>query len=183
MAGRLVILSGPSGVGKDTLLTAWSARNPVICRVVAYTTRPMRDHEVDGADYHFVSIDRFREMIAAGAFLEHKEFSGNYYGTPLLGMEALLQQGKVAVLKIDVQGALTVMPLRPDALTIFVMPPCFEELERRIRSRAADSPEVIERRLQIARKEIAEASAYEHVIVNRDVAESVDSLQSLLSSS
>jgi len=180
MPGRLVILSGPSGVGKDTVIDAWSKVNPSVQRVVAYTTRPIRENETEGVDYHFVSRERFTEMIEDGAFLEHKDVFGNLYGTPKCDMEALLAVGKVAVLKIDVQGAMSVMKLRSDALTVFLMPPSTEELERRIRGRAADSPEVIERRLQVAREEIAHSPEYRHVIVNRQVDEVVTTLESLI---
>jgi guanylate kinase len=176
MSGRLVILSGPSGVGKDTVLDAWSKRDPRVQRVVAYTTRRIRPLETNSVDYNFVSVEKFRELVAAGAFLEHKEVFGNLYATPLHDMEAMLEAGKIAVLKIDVQGAMTAMQLRPDAITIFIMPPSFEELERRIRSRATDSPEVIERRLRVARDEIALASEYQHVLINRDVEVLVDQL-------
>jgi guanylate kinase len=180
MSGRLVILSGPSGVGKDTVLDAWSKRDPRVQRVVAYTTRPIRPLETNSIDYNFVSVEKFRELVAAGAFLEHKEVFGNLYATPLHDMEAMLHAGKVAVLKIDVQGALTAMQLRPDAITIFIMPPSFEELERRIRSRATDSPEVIERRLRVARDEIALAPEYQHILINRDVEELVDQLEAVI---
>src|SRR5579862_9437674 len=106
MAGKLVIFSGPSGVGKDTLLDAWMARDHRVQRVVAYTTRDIRPLEVDGVDYRFVSRERFRDLISGGAFLEYKEVFGNLYGTPLLDMEEMLAAGRIAVLKIDVQGAL-----------------------------------------------------------------------------
>jgi len=181
MPGKLVILSGPSGVGKDTVLDAWSVRDPRVQRVVAYTTRPMRTGEMDGVDYKFVTGEKFRDLISGGAFLEFKEVFGNLYGTPLLEMEEMLGAGRIAVLKIDVQGALTAMKLRPDALTIFIMPPSFEELERRIRSRGTDPAEVIERRLQTARDEMALAPEYQHVLVNRDVVETVETLEALAS--
>jgi guanylate kinase len=179
MAGRLIIFSGPSGVGKDTILDAWRARNPRVQRVVAYTTRPVRPGEQDGIDYNFVSPERFHELAESGAFLEHKEVFGNHYATPLHDMEALLASGKIAILKIDVQGALSAMDLRPDALTVFIMPPSQEELERRIRSRGTDAPEVIEKRLRTARDEIAIASRYRHVFVNEDVNDLVGKLEAL----
>ncbi len=179
MPGHLVILSGPSGVGKDTVLDAWSKRDPRVKRVVAYTTRPKRPNEVDGVDYQFVSVEQFHDLIGGGAFLEYKEVFGNLYGTPLLDMEQMLADGLTAVLKIDVQGALTAMKLRPDALTVFLMPPSREELERRIRERATDSLEVIERRLQVARDEMVLSSEYDHVFVNANVADVVESLEAL----
>jgi guanylate kinase len=180
MAGHLVILSGPSGVGKDTVLEAWSKLNPRVERVVAYTTRPIRATEQDGIDYRFVPLERFHELIGLGAFLEHKEVFGNLYGTPLHDMEQMLATDKVAVLKIDVQGALTAMKLRPGALSVFIMPQSAAELERRIRSRATDPPEVIERRLRVAQDEMAMSPEYQHVLVNRDVNETVNRLQALV---
>ena len=180
MAGRLVILSGPSGVGKDTVLDEWTAQDPRVRRVVAYTTRSRREGERDGVDYHFVSPGRFREMIGEGAFLEHKEVFGNLYGTPIRDMEKMLESGLVAVLKIDVQGALTAMKRRPDALTVFLMPPSQEELERRLRDRDSDPPEVIQRRLRTARDEMALSNRYRHVLVNWDVDEVVSALAALI---
>jgi guanylate kinase len=180
MSGRLVIFSGPSGVGKDTVLDAWSKRNPRVRRVVAYTTRPMRPLEQNGVDYNFVDLEAFRHLAEDGAFLEFKEVFGNLYATPLHDMEAMLAEGNVAVLKIDVQGALTAMKLRPDAITVFIMPPSLEELERRIKARGTDPAEVIDRRLRVARDEIALAPEYQHVLVNGDVSELVDELEGLV---
>jgi guanylate kinase len=180
MSGRLVILSGPSGVGKDTVLDAWRDANPLIRRVIAYTTREPRTGEVDGIDYHFVSRERFAELITAGAFLEHKEVYGNGYATPSHDMEALLREGKIAVLKIDVQGAMTAMHLRPDAISIFLLPPSLDELSRRIRGRGADDPEVIERRLHKAMEEIDLSHRYGYQVVNQDLPATIAQLQQIL---
>jgi guanylate kinase len=181
--GRLVILSGPSGVGKDTVINAWHARDPRVERVVAYTTRDARPGEVDGVDYHFVSVDRFMELAADGAFLEYKEVHGNHYATPLRDMEALLAAGKIAILKIDVQGAMTAMGARPDAVSIFLLPPSGEELEQRLRERGADDEETIARRLRNALGEMAFADRYQYRIINNEVEEVVDHLQRLVGSS
>lgn len=178
-SGRLVILSGPSGVGKDTVIDAWRTRNPRVRRVVAYTTRAPRQGEVDGVDYHFVSMPRFKHLAEEGAFLEYKEVHGNFYATPLTDMEAMLQSGFIAILKIDVQGALTAMELRPDATTIFILPPSWQDLERRIQARGADSPEVIERRLQDARAEMSLADRYQYRIYNDRVTSAVDKLEAI----
>lgn len=169
MNGVLVILSGPSGVGKDTVLNAWRAANPRVRRVVAYTTRAPRAGEVDGEDYHFVTFPEFLLKAEAGDFLEHKQVHDNWYATPLRDMEAMLAEGLIAVLKIDVQGAIEAMGLRPDAKSVFLLPPSDEELERRIRSRKTDSPEAIERRLRNARAEIALSHHYAFRIVNDDL--------------
>ena len=180
MEGRLVILSGPSGVGKDTLIEAWRARNPRVQRVVAYTTRPPRDGEVDGRDYHFVSIPAFLLMADSNKFLEWKIVHGNYYATPLADMEAMLSEGKIAILKIDVHGAISAMDRRPDAISVFIQPPSWEELESRIRGRALDLPEAIEKRLSNAREEISFSDRYQHQVVNRHLEKAVDDLEKII---
>ena len=177
----LVILSGPSGVGKDTVIDAWRARDPRVTRVVAYTTRAPRAGEADGVDYHFVTTDVFLECAEAGEFLEAKEVHGHHYATPLKGMSVLLDAGKVAVLKIDVQGALTVMALRPDALSVFILPPSVEELERRLRDRGTDAPERVAQRLENAKGELALAERYQYRLVNDDVDAVVERLFDLTS--
>lgn len=179
MQGRLVILSGPSGVGKDTVIDAWVRKDPRVVRVVAYTTRAPRPGETDGIDYHFVSRDTFLECAEAGDFLEAKEVHGHHYATPLKDMERLLATGKVAVLKIDVQGALTVMALRDDAISVFLLPPDVEELERRLRERGTDDPATVARRLENAQGELALSERYAHRVINDDVEAVVDRLVAL----
>lgn len=180
MSGRLLILSGPSGVGKDTVLDLWQARNPRVVRVVAHTTRAPRTGERDGLDYMFLDVPAFLARAEAGKYLEFKHVHGNYYGTPLDHLEVLLSQGKVAVLKIDVQGAVEVMGLRDDALSVMILPPSFEELERRIRARGTDSAEVIERRLAGAQAELDMAPHYQYRVVNTDVEEVLRFLEDLV---
>jgi guanylate kinase len=176
MSGRLVIVSGPSGVGKDTLLDKWREADPHVCRVVTYTTRAPRAGETDGVDYHFVSRDDFERMASEGAFLEAKEVHGNLYGSPVRETDAAIAEGKVVVLRIDVQGALEVMGRRPDAATVFIFPPSFAELERRIRSRGLDSEEAVRTRLKNARWELDQAGAYQHKVVNDDMDRAVSEL-------
>lgn len=180
MPGKLVILSGPSGVGKDTVINEWRRVNPRVERVVAYTTREPRPGEVPDVDYRFVTVQQFHELAAAGAFLEHKEVHGNFYATPLADMEAMLAQGKIAILKIDVQGALSAMELRPDAISIFILPPSELELRRRIEGRGQDSPEVIEKRMRNALGEIALADRYRHRVVNDDLERCVGELEGIV---
>ncbi len=180
MSGKLVILSGPSGVGKDTIIDAWREVNPKVERVVAYTTRTPRQGEVSGVDYNFLSLAEFQTKAENGDFLEFKEVHGNWYATPLTDMESLLSAGKVAILKIDVQGALHAMSLRKDAISVFILPPSMDELENRIRGRGLDDPEVIEKRLVNAQDEVALAPKYQHRIVNLDVDMTVSMLDRIV---
>ncbi len=179
-AGRLVILSGPSGVGKDTVINTWREKNPRVERVVAYTTRAPRTGEQEGIDYHFVSPERFHELAADGAFLEHKEVHGNWYATPLRDMEQMLAEGKIAILKIDVQGALSVMELRPDAFSVFLLPPSWDELERRIRGRGTEDAATIEKRLRNATEELGFADRYRFQVTNDDLDRAVSELEALV---
>ena len=180
MSGKLVILSGPSGVGKDTVIDRWHEVNPRVARVVAYTTREPRDGELGGVDYNFVDKDAFKMLADEGAFLEWKEVYGNFYATPLRDMEKLLDEGKIAILKIDVQGALTVMELRPYAITVFILPPGLEELERRIHERNSDSTDAIMTRQQKAMEEIRQSSRYQHRVVNDNLDRVVSELEELV---
>lgn len=178
--GRLVILSGPSGVGKDTVLLEWQKVNNDLIRVVAATTRLPREGEVDGADYHFLSEEAFKSKAEAGGFLEHKQYGSSWYGTPLDQVEELTAQGKVAVLKIEVQGAAEVRSMMPDVLSIFLLPPSFEELEHRIRNRGTETEEQIQKRLARAKLELAEADAYTHRVINDDLKRCVEELERIL---
>ena len=177
--GRLVILSGPSGVGKDTVIDAWRLADPSVERVVACTTRAPRVNEVDGVDYHFLSVEQFEAMAKAGGFLEYKRVFDNYYGTPAKTPEEIIERGGIAILKIDVQGARAVMPMRPDAITVFILPPSEEVLRERIEGRKTDSPEAITKRLQEAKNEITQAKAYQYQIVNEDIDTVVRQLRAL----
>lgn len=179
-SGRLVIVSGPSGVGKDTVLDAWAAQNPRVRRVVAHTTRDPRPGEVDGVDYHFVSRQAFEANALAGAYLEAKLVHGNGYATPLADAERMQADGQIAILKIDVQGAAEVRAKRPEVRTIFLAPPSWEELERRIRGRGTEDEASVRRRLQAAQEEMEQARFYHHVIVNESVAATVAELERLV---
>jgi len=167
-------------VGKDTVLDAWMAHNPRVRRVVACTTRAPRPGEVDGVDYHFLSEAEFHRRAEAQAFLEHKEVHGRWYATPSTQLDRMLETGLVAVLKIDVQGALEVMARRADAVSVFLLPPSDEELERRIRDRGTEAAAAIALRLMNAREEIAQARSYRHQVVNADVRLTVAQLERLV---
>ena len=165
--GQLIILSGPSGVGKGTVREElFKDESLNLAYSISMTTRQPRPAEKDGIDYFFVEEEEFKDKIEKGELLEYAQFVGNYYGTPQFYVDKLLTEGKNVVLEIEVQGALQVMAKRPDALTIFLVPPSFEELERRIRGRRTEAEEVVRERLDKARKEIATQDEYKYVVVN-----------------
>lgn len=181
MMGRLIVLSGPSGVGKDTVLDALIARDPRIVRVVTYTTRKPRMGEVDGVHYRFVDKERFFELANAGHFFEYKNvYDDVWYASPRSDAESLERSGKFPVLKIDVEGAMDVIALRPDALTIMIVPPSIEELERRLRARASDSEAEVEARIAKAAYELSFADRYQHRIVNDRVESAAGRILALL---
>jgi guanylate kinase len=164
----LVIISGPSGVGKDTIIDALRARprNPDYHYVVTCTTRAPRPGEVDGISYHFVSRERFLAMRAAGELLEANEVHGNWYGTPRAEVAAALSAGHDVILKIDVQGAQVVKERVSDALLIFVVPPSLEALFQRLKARATESADELETRQRNAALELARQDDYDYVVVN-----------------
>lgn len=168
--GLLIILSGPSGVGKGTVRQElFKDESLNLAYSISMTTRKPRPAEKEGVDYFFVSETEFLNKIENDELLEYAKFVGNYYGTPKFYVEQLLNGGKNVVLEIEVQGALQVMRKCPHALTIFLVPPSFEELERRIRGRRTEAEEVVKERLDKARKEIATKDEYKYVVENDDV--------------
>ncbi len=168
--GLLIILSGPSGVGKGTVRQElFKDESLNLAYSISMTTRSPRPGEKEGVDYFFVSTEKFKENIEQGELLEYAQFVGNYYGTPKSHVEQLLDEGKNVVLEIEVQGALQVMEKCPHALTIFLVPPSFEELERRIRGRRTEDEDIVKERLDKARKEIATQDEYKYVVENDDV--------------
>lgn len=170
--GKMVVVSGPSGSGKSTICKKL-LEDPRIVFSVSATTRKMRPGEVDGRDYHFVTTDEFRRRIQAGEFIEHAEVFGNMYGTLRGPMEKALSEGKVYLLEIDVQGALQLKGLGEPGVYVFIAPPSFEELRKRLSARGTESPEVLERRLHKAEDEYRERVKYDHVVVNDDLARAV----------
>lgn len=165
-SGTIFIVVAPSGAGKTSLVSALLAAEPTVSLSVSYTTRPAREGEVDGKHYHFVAHAQFESMIRQGDFLEYAEVYGNYYGTSSGWIRSQLAEGRDILLEIDWQGARQVRQVFPEAVGIFVVPPSIEELERRLRGRATDTPEVIERRLASARQEIDMIPEYDYMIVN-----------------
>jgi guanylate kinase len=181
--GRLFVVSGPSGVGKDVVLSALFASvdcPPNLLRCITATTRPPRPTEIPGRDYFFFSREEFERRIESEFFLEHATYNGNYYGTPHDYPEQVRDEGNDVVLKIEVQGALTVKSRVPDAILVFLAPPSWDELERRLRSRATDDEAEVIRRLQIARNEMAIAKEYDYLVINDLVEEAVASLRAIV---
>jgi guanylate kinase len=169
VSGRLVVISGPSGVGKDTVLRELFRIAPSMHYSVSYTTRAPRVGELDGVSYSFVDEDGFQRLAGRGEFLEWANVHGNLYGTSLQRVREALARGEDIVLKIDVQGAAQVREKAPEALLIFLLPPSEEALQRRLTERGTDDPASLERRRQDAVRELAEAAHYDHRVVNDDV--------------
>lgn len=178
--GRIIIVSGPSGVGKGTILKELMRRDPTLRFSVSATTRAMRPGEAEGVSYFFVDKQGFEKMIEEGQLLEHAFYAGNYYGTPEKAVNDALEQGYNVVLEIDVQGALQVMQRRPDAITVFIAPPSFEELTRRLNGRGDTAPEVAGLRLHIALQECATATQYQYIIINDSIGHAADEFQAIL---
>nr|WP_322640648.1 MULTISPECIES: guanylate kinase [unclassified Nostoc]MDZ7990086.1 guanylate kinase [Nostoc sp. DedVER02]MDZ8111826.1 guanylate kinase [Nostoc sp. DedVER01b] len=178
--GRLIVLTGPSGVGKGTLMRSLLKRHPELYFSVSATTRSPRPGEIDGKNYYFVSRTKFEQLVAEGEFLEWAEFAGNYYGTPREAVLNQIQSGKLVVLEIELEGARQIRASFPSALSIFILPPSFEELEKRIRSRAQDSEEAIARRLLRAKEEIQAADEFDIEIVNDDFETALNDIERVL---
>ena len=175
--GKTFIISGPSGVGKSTVLKELFQDRDDLYFSVSATTRPPRPGEINGVHYHFTDVDEFRKMISEDAFLEYAEYVGNFYGTPLPPVREMLAKGQDILFDIDVQGAAQLRKNMPDARFLFILPPSMEELERRLRGRGLDSEEVILRRLANARAEMQEAPHYDALIVNDDLDTAYDHLR------
>lgn len=178
--GRIIIVSGPSGVGKGTVLKEVMQDDPSLRFSVSATTRAIRPGEIDGVHYYFIDKTRFEAMLANNEMLEHAEYAGNYYGTPEKAVDDALKQGISVILEIEVQGALQVMQRRPDAISIFIAPPSFEELARRLNGRGDTPPEVAEERLRIAVEECKNAPHYKYTIINDTVSEAAAKIRAIL---
>ncbi len=179
-ACRLTVLTGPSGVGKGTLVKLLLERHKEIWLSVSATTRAPREGEVPGQDYDFMQRDRFLELVDSGGFLEWAEFAGNCYGTPSQPVKEKLSNGRPVLLEIELEGARKVRKSFPEAIQIFLGPPSFEELERRIRGRATDNEEAIQRRLLRAKAELQAKSEFDAVIVNDDLMKALSALETAM---
>ncbi|OEU44518.1 MAG: guanylate kinase [Desulfobacterales bacterium S7086C20] len=171
--GHLFVISGPSGVGKSTIIARILEQRPELLYSISYTSRPKRGQERDGVDYHFISEAMFKARIDAGKLTEWAEVHGHLYGTSATFIEKSLTEGNDVVLDIDVEGAKKLLSKYPEAISIFVVPPTMKELQERLSGRKTDSPDAVERRFKNARAEMAQVHFYDHVLVNDDLAEVV----------
>lgn len=177
--GILFVLTGPSGVGKGTVLKEVRGQRELYLSISA-TTRQPRPGEQDGVHYFFLTREQFEKKVAENGFLEHAEFSGNCYGTPAAPVDAQLDAGHDVLLEIEVQGAMQVHQKRPDAVRIFIAPPSFDELERRLVGRGTEQPEVVRRRLEIARHELTMAEQFDYIVVNNTVEQAAADVLAIL---
>ncbi|HEY6985792.1 MAG TPA: guanylate kinase [Rhodanobacteraceae bacterium] len=180
MTGTLYIVAAPSGSGKTSLVNALLEREPAISLSVSYTSRLPRPGEIDGKHYHFVSREIFERMARTGAFYEYANVHGDLKGTAKSAVEPLLAAGRDVMLEIDWQGARQVRKIEPDCVTVFILPPSREELERRLRTRAADNAATIARRLADSREEIAHADDFDYIIVNDQFADALADLRAIV---
>ncbi len=178
--GLLFVVSAPAGCGKDTILEQMFKKTDTVGYSVSATTRAPREGEVDGVHYHFLTRDRFEQLIADGGVLEYTEYCGNYYGTPRKGVEDLLAQGKDVILKIEVEGAMNIRRLFPECCLVFILPPSMHELERRLRKRGTETEEKIRERTAQARNEIKLAEHYDYLITNGELDIAVDDLLAVI---
>lgn len=181
MSGRLTVLAGPSGVGKGSVIGAVRRRHPGVWLSVSVTTRAPRRDEAAGVEYHFVDQREFERMVDAGELLEHDAHMGALYGTPRRPVEQRLAAGRPALLEIDLQGARQVRAAMPDAQLVFLAPPNYDELVRRLVGRGTEDADRVRDRLRLARKELAAAVEFDEIVVNDDVEAAADRLVALLS--
>ena len=177
--GKLIVITGPSGVGKGTIVRSLLENHPQLHLSISATTRNPRLGEVDGQDYYFMSKAEFLQAIAESNFLEWAEYAGNYYGTPKTKVKELIDAGKWVLLEIELVGARAIANIFPDALRIFILPPSLEELEARIRERGKDSESAITQRLITAKTEIAACDEFDICIVNQDLTYTVNLYQAV----
>lgn len=180
--GSLIILSGPSGAGKGTVLKQVLTQRDDVFLSISATTRQPRPEDKEGVTYYFVTRPQFEEMIAQHQVLEYAEYCGNYYGTPLRAVQEKLEQGIHVMLEIEVVGAAKVKKLMPEAVLVFIAPPSMAVLEQRLRGRGTETDEVIRQRLETARTEILQAEGYDYIVINDTVESAVQQLNAIIDS-
>ncbi len=178
--GSLIIVSGPSGSGKDTVLKKLFEKMPEIEFSISSVSRPMREGEVQGEKYNFVTAELFEQMIVDDALLEYNVYCGNYYGTPKAPVERCIASGGEIILEVDVNGAANVRKNCPDNFSVFIAPPSFDILRDRLTNRGTETAEVIEKRLSQAKNELDRAKEYDYVVVNDDLDEAVEDLRTII---
>ena len=178
--GKMIVISGPSGVGKGTVLGIAMDKRSDLRFSVSATTRAPRPSEQDGIHYYFITKEQFQERIDSGRMLEYASYVGNFYGTPEQPVQDHLDRGEDVILEIELQGALKVKAKRPDAVTVFIAPPSMTELEDRLRGRGTESEETIAKRMTTARTECAHVGEFRYVVVNDDLDKAIDDLKSII---
>ncbi len=180
--GRLFVITGPSGAGKGTLIRALVSSRADLEVAISATTRPRRPGEEDGREYHFLSEEEFQRRVEAGEFLEHVVYvSGQRYGTLHAEVDRILDAGRSCILELETEGARDVEKKRPETVSIFIRTPSFAELERRLRERATESAGEIGERLELARRQMAQAGHFDHVVMNDDLGRAVEELEQIVS--
>lgn len=178
--GNLIVISAPSGAGKGSVISRLLEREPNLWLSISMTSRQIRDNDIPGVTYYFVTKEEFEQKIKEGTFLEYATYNGNYYGTPRDKIREKLDEGKDVILEIEIQGALKVKELVPDAIFIFILPPSMKELRRRLVNRGTDSMEKILDRFQTAYKEINEVTKYNYVVINDELDKAVEKVHAIL---
>lgn len=178
--GRLIVISGPSGVGKDSILEILLKKDMTLKKSISLTTREKREYEQDGVDYFFITKDHFIEMIASDAVLEYNEYDSHLYGTPKRKIDEWLDNGETVILKIDVHGAQKVKNIYPESTMIFLMPPSESVLVQRLKNRGTEADDDLLNRLEIAKREILRADEYDFVVINDDLETAVDDVLKII---
>ena len=181
--GGVFVVAGPSGSGKDTLFKELFKRKPEIKFSISSITRPMRVGEVEGEKYNFITREKFLYMLEYDELLEYNEYIGNYYGTPKAPVIAAIEKGEDILIEVDVNGAKEICQKLPEAVTVFIMPPSYQELKRRLSGRGTATQDLIDKRMKEALNEIARATEFDYIVVNDDLQTAVDDIIEVISSS
>ncbi|MBQ3547072.1 MAG: guanylate kinase [Clostridia bacterium] len=181
--GGVFVVAGPSGSGKDTLFKELFKRKPEIKFSISSITRPMRVGEIEGEKYNFITREKFLNMLENDELLEYNEYIGNYYGTPKAPVVAAIENGEDILIEVDVNGAKEICQKLPEAITVFIMPPSYKELKRRLSGRGTETQDLIDKRMKEALNEIARATEFDYIVVNDDIQTAVDDIIEVISSS